>query len=89
MSLVIAARCAANAVALPNTLPDATGAAFLTYAEVAARTGLSISSIRRLAAHDQFPAPVLRMPRRPAFPAAAVETWIAARIAGGPDDARR
>jgi predicted DNA-binding transcriptional regulator AlpA len=55
--------------------------AFLTYAAVSARTGLSISSIRRMAARNDFPAPVELMPRRPAFPAAEVERWCAQRIA--------
>jgi predicted DNA-binding transcriptional regulator AlpA len=57
--------------------------AFLTYAAAAARTGLSISSIRRMAARNDFPSPIELMPRRPAFLAAEVEQWIAARIAGG------
>lgn len=81
MPVDLAFHCSANTDATPNQHEDAIPA-FLTYADVAARTGLSISSIRRMAGRDQFPAPVLRMPRRPAFPAAAVERWIAARIAG-------
>lgn len=83
MSVAIAPLFAANTTTLPSIPSDDAGAAFLTYADVAARTGLSISSIRRLAARHEFPSPIMRMPRRPAFPVAAVEQWIRAKAAGG------
>lgn len=55
--------------------------AFLTYAAAAALTGLSASSIRRLAARGDFPKPVDLLPRRPAFSAEEVERWCAERLA--------
>lgn len=61
--------------------------AFLTYAAAAALTGLSASSIRRLVARREFPAPVELLPRRPAFAASEVEQWMTAKMAEREDAA--
>jgi predicted DNA-binding transcriptional regulator AlpA len=50
-------------------------------AEVERRTGLSRSSIYRLARDGKFPAPFKLSVRASAFDSAAVDTWVHDRIA--------
>lgn len=59
--------------------------AVLRLPQVRALTGLSRSSIYAAVKAGTFPAPFHLGPRAIGFNAAAVESWLAARMAGKPD----
>ena len=58
------------------------GRVLLRLPSVRRKTGLGRSTIYRLIAAGQFPAPIKLGPATSAWDAAAVDEWIAARCAG-------
>lgn len=71
----------------PHTLPPPDGPRLLSGPQVQAKTSLSRCTIWRLVWRGEFPAPVQLSPGRKAWSAAAVDAWIAARLAAGAPDA--
>lgn len=54
--------------------------ALLRIRDVVARTGLARSTVYRLAAKGEFPAPIRLLGRNTAFPSNLVDKWITQQI---------
>ncbi|MBA3293940.1 MAG: helix-turn-helix domain-containing protein [Geodermatophilaceae bacterium] len=68
--------------------PD--GAAFLSYADVAALAGVSEATLRKYASQGRLPPPDVRVGRTPGWTEASIRRWLSARPgAGARTDLRR
>lgn len=67
----------------PNRADSATPARYLSYAEVAAVTGLRESTLRKYAMEGRMPEPDMRVGRSPGWAEDTIKRWIASRPGRG------